>query len=243
MKSIRLLSAVIKMLWLVLVRRLSTKDFYDAYSHEYDTLVQGQPEAADARRFLDEYVASHAIRITSVLEAGCGTGQFSQRLLGLAGDLHGVDFSQAQLARAREKGLPMTFTQGNVVALPYADARFDLVTSFELLAHLPGQEAAYCREAYRVLRPAGVLVLDPVQQPVSLSLPARVRLNLRNRARATLVKLANIDSWTDPPSDTYLLDALSGAGFEAELFTRTYGASWHFFVGRKPATRNASSTD
>ena len=242
-KSIHLLNAVIKMLWLVLVRRLGTRAFYDAYSHEYDTLVRDQPEAADARQFLDEYLASHGIRITSVLEAGCGTGQFSRRLVGLASDLHGVDFSQAQLERAREKGLPMTFTQGDVLALPYPDDRFDLVTSFELLAHLPSEEAAYCREAYRVLKPGGVLVLDAVKRPPKFSLPARMACNLRSLARIALVKLTNIDSWTNPPSDEYLLDALLEAGFESELFTRTYGTSWRFFVGRKPALSNASSLD
>ena len=243
MESIRLLSAVIKMLWLVLVRRLNTRAFYDAYSHDYDTLVRDQPEAADARQFLDEYIASHRIRITSALEAGCGTGQFSRRLVGLAGDLHGVDFSQAQLERAQEKGLPMTFTRGDVLALPYADDRFDLVTSFELLAHLPGEEAAYCREAYRVLKPGGVLVLDAIKRAPKLSPLALVAFNLRTQARIVLVKLTNIDSWSSIPSDEYLLEALSRAGFEAELVTRTYGASWRFFVGRKPALSKAPSMD
>ena len=243
MKSIHLLNAVIKMLWLVLVRRLGTRAFYNAYSHEYDTLVRDQPEAADARQFLDDYLASHSIRIRSLLEAGCGTGQFSRRLVGLADDLHGVDFSQAQLERAQVRGLPMTFTQGDVLALPYPDNRFDLVTSFELLAHLPGEEATYCREAYRVLKPGGVLVLDAVKRPPHFSPIARMASNLRTAARTVLVKLTNIDSWTNPPSDEYLLDALSQAGFEAEAFARTYGTSWRFFVGRKPALSSASSTD
>ena len=243
MKSVRLLSAVIKMLWLVLVRRLSTRAFYDAYSHEYDTLVRGQPEAADARLFLDEYLAANNITITSVLETGCGTGQFSQRLVGLAGELHCVDFSQAQLERAREKGHPVTLTLGDVLALPYPDSRFDLVTSFELLAHLPGEEAAYCREAYRVLKPGGVLVLDAVKgRPLNLGPLARVVFSLQMQARIVLVKLTNIDSWTHPPPDEYLLDALQGAGFESKVFTRTYGVSWLFFVGRKPVLGNASST-
>lgn len=242
MKTIGLLHVIIKMLWLVLVRRLSTRAFYDTYSHEYDTLVQGQPEAFDARRFLDEYIASLSVTVKSVLETGCGTGLFSQRLVGLVDGLHGIDFSRAQLERAREKGLPMTLVQGDALALPYSDDQFDLVTSFELLAHLPGKEVAYCREAFRVLKPGGVLVLDVVKRPPNHGLLARVAFNLRSQVRAVLVKLANIDSWTTPLSDKYLLDALWEAGFEAKLFARNYSTSWHFLVGHKPASSNLPSS-
>ena len=48
----------------------------------------------------------------------------------------------------------MTFRQGDVGALPYADDTFDIVLSLNGFHAFPDKEAAY-RELFRVLRPGG----------------------------------------------------------------------------------------
>ena len=48
----------------------------------------------------------------------------------------------------------MTFRQGDVGALPYADDTFDIVLSLNGFHAFPDKEAAY-REVFRVLRPGG----------------------------------------------------------------------------------------
>ena len=48
----------------------------------------------------------------------------------------------------------MTFRQGDVGALPYADGVFDIVLSLNGFHAFPDKEAAY-RELFRVLRPGG----------------------------------------------------------------------------------------
>ena len=48
----------------------------------------------------------------------------------------------------------MTFRQGDVGALPYADDTFDIVLSLNGFHVFPDKEAAY-RELFRVLRPGG----------------------------------------------------------------------------------------
>jgi SAM-dependent methyltransferase len=64
-------------------------------------------------------------------------------------------------ARRRLGRLPnVAFQTGDVQAMPFPDARFDLVTSFEVLYHRAvGDDVAALAELRRVLRPGGHLLL------------------------------------------------------------------------------------
>jgi len=93
-----------------------------------------------------------------ILDAGCGSGG-NLRFLRRYGCVTGIDLAAEALALGRlsvQSGL----ARASVLALPFADASFDLVTSFEVLYHraVPDERVAL-REAWRVLRPGGRLLL------------------------------------------------------------------------------------
>lgn len=101
-----------------------------------------------------------------VLEVACGAGvglgllaKHARRVL--AGD---IDPRNCQTARqntaANQKITVQRFDAGS---LPFPDASFDLVVLFEALYYLP-DEHAFFREARRVLRPGGTLVLSSVNR-------------------------------------------------------------------------------
>ena len=104
----------------------------------------------------------------SVLEVGPGPGHLAERLLTLVPDLRwtGLDIDPAMLAAARARlrrgGLDdrANLVEGDVAALPFADAVFDLVVSSFSAHHWPDAEAGF-GEIRRVLRPgATALVFD-----------------------------------------------------------------------------------
>jgi ubiquinone/menaquinone biosynthesis C-methylase UbiE len=99
---------------------------------------------------------------TPVLDAGAGTGRLAIELARLGLAVTGLDLSPSMVEQARRNaenvGMAgeITFEVGDVGALPYGEAAFELVVSTAALHHWtdPGAAAA---ELYRVVRPAGRL--------------------------------------------------------------------------------------
>ena len=97
-------------------------------------------------------VAGGAARI---LDAGCGTGN-NLRHLAAWGRPVGVDLSEEALRFCRTRGVDVV--RGNLLSLPFDDAAFDLVTSFDVLYHRwVTDDAAALRELVRVVRPGGLV--------------------------------------------------------------------------------------
>ena len=96
-----------------------------------------------------------------LLEVPVGTGVLTmpvyQALPGA--DITCLDYSPDMMAAAQEKAKRLgianvTFTQGDVGALPFADESFDIVLSLNGFHAFPDKEAAY-RETFRVLKKGG----------------------------------------------------------------------------------------
>ena len=69
----------------------------------------------------------------------------------------GVDLSPTAVGFCRLGG-HRTVAQASVTDLPFSDSTFDLVTSFDLLGHVPGESSAdrAIDEILRVLKPEGI---------------------------------------------------------------------------------------
>lgn len=97
-----------------------------------------------------------------VLDAGCGTGGLIRRLAPRhpGWRLTGIDLDPLAARLARERlGEQARLTEGSVTALPFADEAFDAVVSADVLYHLDDDGAA-AAEAFRVLRPGGVFIVN-----------------------------------------------------------------------------------
>lgn len=140
--------------------------------------------------FLEE--ARRACGSLRLLEAGCG-GNPEGRVVSLASDYTGVDFSATglQLARRKLEGeidgddgrrlRPRRFSlrQADICRLPFGDASFDAVFSAHVLYHLPdpAAQARAMGQMLRVLRPGGRMVLV-VANPRPIAFPVRLAKRL-----------------------------------------------------------------
>ena len=92
-----------------------------------------------------------------ILDLGCGTGIVARVLrqrLGGAANIVGVDASLPMIEKARSIEPELDWRVGDAVALPFADASFDLVLCHEMRNVMPDRMVAL-REVRRVLSPGG----------------------------------------------------------------------------------------
>lgn len=101
-----------------------------------------------------------ATRPGSVLvDLGCGAGLLGPHLAGKGYRHVGVDVTASALAQAAGHGVAAV--RGDVTAVPLADGCADVVAAGEILEHVNDLPAA-AREACRLLRPGGRLVIDTI---------------------------------------------------------------------------------
>jgi len=106
-----------------------------------------------------------------VLDCATGTGDLAiafARRVGPEGRVVGTDFSPQMLApapaKARARGLAITFEQADVTRLPYPDASFDLASISFGIRNVDDPDQAL-RELARVVRPGGTVMVLEFGQP------------------------------------------------------------------------------
>lgn len=112
--------------------------------------LAGQEAEDELFRDLAEVVAPG----TRVLDAGCGTGALARQVHAMQPEaaLTMLDLTPAMLEHARD--VPGTYLVGDVQALPFPDASFDVVMSGWVLETVPDPKRA-AAEFLRVLAPGG----------------------------------------------------------------------------------------
>ncbi|MDF1503273.1 class I SAM-dependent methyltransferase [Roseisolibacter sp. H3M3-2] len=124
---------------------------------DYDRVSAGFREGAEA------FVARRQLRAGQrVLDAACGSGNLTIPAARTGAAVAGLDLVPSLLADARrwaaDEGLAVVLEEGDVEALPYGDAQFDVVMSMfgVMFAARPERVVA---ELARVTRPGGQVAL------------------------------------------------------------------------------------
>jgi SAM-dependent methyltransferase len=91
-----------------------------------------------------------------ILDAGCGLGMYVRAFRRFSDTVYGIDLDPDRIAQASRE-LP-NLQVASAERLPFEDDFFDIVLSHEVLEHVRDDRAA-AREAVRVLRPGGRLVV------------------------------------------------------------------------------------
>ena len=132
-----------------------TTNFDRAASFYDDT--RGLPETTMAA--LTDRLADGLGRAKDVLELGVGTGRVAVPLTERGYAMTGIDVSEKMLAVLGAKSSDVETQVADATDLPYDDASFDAVLAVDFF-HLVSEWRRAVKEAVRVLRPSGKIVLS-----------------------------------------------------------------------------------
>src|SRR5215471_180022 len=93
-----------------------------------------------------------------VLDVGCGSGMFAERLIDNGMVVDGLDASEPLLAIARSIAPRARFRQGDMEMLPYDARTFDVVTAINSLQYAADPQQALW-EMRRVAKPGGQIFI------------------------------------------------------------------------------------
>ncbi|ABZ84502.1 menaquinone biosynthesis methyltransferase ubie [Heliomicrobium modesticaldum Ice1] len=148
---------------------------FSAIAARYDLMNQVMTFNSDTRWRRKAAALSQLPVGGAGLDVCCGTGELTQALaerVGARGSVVGLDFNADMLAVAREKqregrlARQIDFIQGNAMALPFPDNRFDTATIGFGLRNVPDFRQVL-REMTRVVKAGGTVVSLETSKPQS----------------------------------------------------------------------------
>jgi tRNA (cmo5U34)-methyltransferase len=204
---------------------------FDADVERFSKLETGQQAAMDAPVILEVVSRSAACHVQpqgTLLDLGCGAGNFTLRVLGQVSPLDCVlvDLSRPMLERAAPRVKAATSgsvqtIQSDMRLLSFEPASFDIILAGQVLHHLreDDQWQTMFARFYEWLRPAGTLFVadfvafdDPGIQTLMMSRYAEHLENIGGAEYRDKV-LAYCDVEDSPRSVKYQFDLLRTVGF------------------------------
>lgn len=154
-----------------LSEQIQTPSQFDAYAGSYDDEVNRSLGFLGVKvdyftrvkaAYLLDLLGSHFDRpdALSLLDVGCGVGNYHALLDGKLGAISGTDVSAACVAQAQARNPGVTYRPYDGSRLPFDDDSFDAAVTICVLHHVPPpQWSAFVAEMKRVVRPGGMAVI------------------------------------------------------------------------------------
>lgn len=143
---------------------VSGQAYWDSRSESYISGIEG-PYHANRLKMVEALLEGSSFGGKDCLDFGCGDGVFAERLLADDARVIGVDVDQVMVSAARTRlqarWPEARIVRGGVEAMEQMpDKSFDFLFALNVLAYLNAdEEETFYRQAKRLLRPEGALIV------------------------------------------------------------------------------------
>lgn len=172
---------------------------FDAYACYYDLLYRDKDYAGEAE-YVAAHIREHLPQAKRILELGCGTGGHAEHLARMGFSVHGVDMSEAMLARAeaRKAALPvdvaarLSFDMGDVRNVRTGDTYDAVISLFHVMSYQTSNEdlQAVFDTANVHLNTGGIFLFDFWYGPAVLIQKSDVRVKRLEDDEISITRIA-----------------------------------------------------
>ncbi|MCX8130982.1 MAG: class I SAM-dependent methyltransferase [Clostridia bacterium] len=137
---------------------------------DFDKIAKLEESKWNHNHHYHEYLLRHLPPgCKTVLDIGCGSGEFTRALAGRADEVVGIDFSTEMISKARSLSREyknITYINGDVLEYNFTGNKFDSIVSIATVHHLP---LKWVLETSRnVLNTGGTLIILDLYKQVSI---------------------------------------------------------------------------
>lgn len=145
------------------------KSYWNRWLAQHREAAVGELSLRQAETILG-WLASLGRGDLRILEVGCGSGWFADRL-SRYGPVSATDLADEVVERARARHPQVVFRAGDFMELDFPARSFDVITNLEVLTHVADQPAFVAKIA-RLLKPGGHFMIATQNAFVRKRMPA-----------------------------------------------------------------------